>query len=141
MRVAAKPSEIARAKIKLLRITVLMGGPGAEREVSLMSGRNVADALASLGHHVRRADIAPDDLSALDAEADVVFVALHGTFGEDGQLQRILEARGVPFCGSGSHASALAMDKVASKRKFVEAGIPTPRFDVVRPKRLKQALA
>jgi D-alanine-D-alanine ligase len=123
------------------RITVLRGGPSAEREVSLKSGRAVAAALTSIGHVVKQADISPTDLSALDADADVIFVALHGTFGEDGQLQRILEQRGLPFCGSGADASALAMDKVASKRRFVEVGIPTPRFDVALPDRWAQAVS
>ena len=138
---AVPSSERQRSTVKPLHITVLMGGPSAEREVSLKSGQAVADALASLGHAVQCSDISYDDLSALDAEADVLFIALHGAFGEDGQLQRILERRGLPFCGSGSEASALAMDKVASKRKFAEVGIPTPRFDVATAKRLPQALA
>ena len=84
-----------------LRITVLAGGPSAERAVSLDTGRAVADALRHRGHEVYVADIAPNDLSALDRPADIVFPALHGTFGEDGTLQRILEDRHVPFVGSG----------------------------------------
>jgi len=123
---------------RLLKITVLSGGPGAEREVSLASGRKVAEALRSLGHHVHLADIAPDDLEALDSPADMVFIALHGTFGEDGQVQRILERRGIRYCGSDASASALAMDKLAAKCRFVEAGIPTPRFDVVTAARAEQ---
>lgn len=122
---------------RLLKITVLSGGPGAEREVSLNSGRNVAEALRSLGHHVHLADIGPDDLQALDIPADMVFIALHGTFGEDGQVQRILEERGIRYCGSDAAASALAMDKLAAKSRFVEAGIPTPRFDVITEGRVK----
>lgn len=124
-----------------LRITVLSGGPSAERDVSLESGRAVADALASLGHRVTRSDINPDDLSALDADTDVIFIALHGTFGEDGQLQRILEQRDIPFCGSGADASARAMDKIATKRCFAAAGIPTPRFDKLTAETLDAVLA
>ena len=124
-----------------LRITVLSGGPSAERDVSLESGRAVASALTSLGHRVTRSDINPDDLSALDANADVIFIALHGTFGEDGQLQRILEQRGIPFCGSGADASARAMDKIATKQCFAEAGIPTPRFDKLTAETLDAVLA
>ena len=140
-RATTRPVRPGGIEVTPLRITVLMGGPSAERAVSLESGRAVADALASLGHEVSRSDISPQDLSALEPEADVVFIALHGTFGEDGQLQRILEERGLRFCGSGSAASARAMDKVASKRRFIEAGIPTPRFDIIKPRRLRQALA
>ncbi|MBN1489695.1 MAG: D-alanine--D-alanine ligase [Phycisphaerae bacterium] len=124
-----------------LRITVLRGGPSAEREVSLKSGRAVAAALRLLGHRVFEADISPADLRALDEPADVVFIALHGTFGEDGQLQAILDERGIAYCGCGAEASALAMDKVQTKARCVAAGIPTPRFDVVRPGRWRQACA
>jgi D-alanine-D-alanine ligase len=114
-----------------LRITVLMGGPSAEREVSLNSGRAIAGALESLGHRVTRADVGPDDLSALDEPADMVFIALHGTWGEDGKLQAILERRGIPYCGCGPQASAMAMDKVLTKRRFIEVGVPTPPFEHV----------
>jgi len=125
---------------RLLEITVLSGGPSTEREVSLKSGRAVASALVSLGHEVRCTDIAPGALEALDWPADVVFIALHGRFGEDGQVQRILEERGIRYTGSGPEASALAMDKVATKRRFIEAEIPTPRFDVVTPDRFEVVL-
>lgn len=122
-----------------LRITVLRGGPSSEREVSLKSGRAVAAALRLRGHQVHEADIAPSDLGALDIPADVVFVALHGAFGEDGQVQAILEKRGLPYCGSGPTASALAMNKVRTKARCIEAGIPTARFDVALPSRWRQA--
>lgn len=115
----------------LLSVTVLAGGPSAEREVSLESGAAVADALRRSGHRVRLADVSPDDLHALDAPADVIFPALHGAFGEDGTLQRILEQRGLAFVGSGSAASALAMDKAACKRRVAELGIPTPAYEVL----------
>jgi D-alanine-D-alanine ligase len=123
-----------------LTITVLSGGPGTEREVSLKSGQAVAAALESLGHDVRVADVSPDSLRALDLPADLVFIALHGAFGEDGGLQRILEQRGIRYTGSGPEASALAMDKVAAKCRFIEAEIPTPRFDVVTPERVQKAI-
>lgn len=116
-----------------LKITVLSGGPSSEREVSLKSGHAVAAALQSLGHSVYLADIGPHHLEALDREADMIFIALHGEFGEDGQLQRILDDRGILYCGSGAVASALAMDKVAAKRRFIEAGVPTPGFTVATP--------
>jgi D-alanine-D-alanine ligase len=115
----------------LLDITVLAGGPGAEREVSLSSGHAVYDALCRLGHRVEICDIAPNDLSALDRPADFVFVALHGEFGEDGALQAELDARGLRYSGSGAAASRLAMDKVESKRRFELAGVPTPPYESV----------
>lgn len=118
---------------KTLRVTVLAGGPSAERAVSLTSGQAVADALRRRGHDVFVADIGPDNLAALDRPADAVFPALHGTFGEDGTLQRIMEQRGIRFVGSGSQASALAMDKVATKRIAADLGIPTPAYEVVEP--------
>jgi len=123
-----------------LKITVLSGGPSSEREVSLKSGQAVASALESLGHDVCLADISPDDLSALDRPADFVFIALHGAFGEDGRIQQILDERGIRYCGSGAAASALAMDKVATKCRFMECEIPTPAFDVVTAGRIDKVL-
>ncbi len=117
-------------RTRRLRVTVLCGGPSAEREVSLQSGRAVADALRRRGHDVFVADIGPDQLGALDHPADVVFPALHGTFGEDGTVQRLLEARRIPFVGAGARASALGMDKVASKEAVRAAGIATPAYEV-----------
>jgi D-alanine-D-alanine ligase len=113
-----------------LRVTVLCGGPSAEREVSLDSGRSVAEALRRHGHTVFVSDIAPEQLGGLDQPADVVFPALHGPFGEDGTVQRLMETRGLPFVGSGSRASAVAMDKVASKQAVRALGIDTPDFEV-----------
>ncbi len=118
-------------RLDCLDITVLSGGPGAEREVSLESGRAVDAALRRLGHRVEIRDIGPDDLSALDRPADLCFVALHGEFGEDGTLQSLLDDRGIRYSGSGAAASRLAMDKVESKRRFEAARIPTPAFSVV----------
>lgn len=128
------PSEPRDSQVaQQLRITVLSGGPSAEREVSLKSGAAIARALERLGHQVHIADISPDDLSALDGEFDLIFVALHGTFGEDGQLQQILEQRKLCYCGSGAEASALAMDKSLAKARFDRAGIPTAPYEVVDP--------
>lgn len=98
--------------------------------MSLASGRAVAEALRRGGHAVFEADIGPENLVALDRPADVVFPALHGDFGEDGKLQRILEQRGIRFVGSGSQTSALAMDKVATKQRVAQMGIPTPPWEV-----------
>jgi len=114
-----------------MRVTVLYGGPSAEREVSLVSGRAVIEGLKSMGHEVFGSDVSPADLSGLDHPADVVFPVLHGQFGESGELQEILEQRGVPFVGSGSKASRLGMDKVATKQAWEAAGLPTPKYHVV----------
>lgn len=113
-----------------IRVTVLRGGPSPERDVSLASGKAVADALRRCGYQVSEADVDPNDLSALDKPADVIFPVLHGTFGEDGTLQRIMEQRGLCFVGSGAEASALAMDKVASKKLVRRMGFDTPPFEV-----------
>lgn len=129
-----------KAVERRLQITVLSGGPSSEREVSLKSGRAVAAALESLGHTVHLADISPDDLRALDKPVDMVFIALHGAFGEDGQVQRILEQRGIRYCGCGPAASALAMDKAAAKCRFIESEVPTARFEVVTPQRVEKVL-
>lgn len=114
-----------------MRVTVLYGGPSAEREVSLVSGRAVIDALKSMGHEVFASDISPADLSGLDHPADVIFPVLHGQFGESGELQEILEQRGLAFVGSGAKASRLGMDKVATKQAWEAAGLPTPKYRVI----------
>ena len=92
-----------------MKVTVLRGGPSAEREVSLVSGKAVADGLRQMGHEVFESDVSPTNLSGLDHPCDVVFPVLHGQFGESGELQEILEARGLPFVGSGSKASRLGI--------------------------------
>ena len=129
-----------------MRVTVLYGGPSAEREVSLVSGKAVIEGLRSMGHEVFGSDVSPTDLSGLDRPADVIFPVLHGQFGESGELQEILEQRGLPFVGSGSRASRLGMDKVQTKRAWEKAGLPTPPYEVVTsadpsPKRIKAPCA
>ena len=113
-------------------ITVLYGGPSAERSVSLVSGQAVMDGLRSQGHTVFGSDISPADLSGLDHPCDVVFPVLHGAFGESGELQEILEQRQLPFVGSGSRASRLGIDKVATKKAWEKAGLPTPPYAVLQ---------
>jgi len=110
-----------------LNIAVLMGGPSAEREVSLKSGAAVAKALESCGHRVTRVD-PQDGVLQLPPGMDLVFLALHGTYGEDGSVQQELEAIDMPYTGSRPTASRLAFDKLASKRVFWEHGLATPRF-------------
>jgi D-alanine-D-alanine ligase len=114
-----------------MKVTVLFGGPSAEREVSLVSGRAVIEGLKSAGHEVFPSDISPSDLSGLDRPTDVVFPALHGAFGESGELQEILEKRGLSFVGSGSLASRNGMDKDQSKRIWQRAGLPTPPHAII----------
>jgi D-alanine-D-alanine ligase len=113
-----------------LNITVMLGGFSAEREVSLRSGAAVAKALRSLGHEVSTLD-PKDDSWTLPAKTDVVFLALHGTYGEDGAVQTHLEGLGVPFTGCGSEASRIAFDKVLTKERFLAAGLPTAKYLVL----------
>ena len=116
----------------MVTVLVLMGGIGREREVSLLSGREVVKGLKVAGYRVLESDISPDDLSALDIEGfDLVFPALHGTFGEDGQLQEILEKRKIRYAGSDSKSSKLAMDKNQAKKAFEQAGLLTPEADYI----------
>lgn len=108
-------------------VTVLMGGWSSEREVSLVSGRAVAEALDAAGYAVRTLDVARDLgalVAALEPPPDAVFNALHGRFGEDGRIQGVLEILGIPYTHSGVLASALAMDKPMAKRLFRQAGVP-----------------
>ena len=118
------------------RVTVLTGGWSAEREVSLVSGRGVAGALAERGHDVTSFD-PPCDLAAITAGLsplpDVVFNALHGTGGEDGTIQAILDLLGIPYTHSGMRASAVAMDKPMAKRLVGTVGVPSPAGTVVTP--------
>lgn len=114
-----------------MNITVLLGGPSSEREVSLVSGASVAKGLREAGHTVFESDISPSNLAGLDHPADVIFPVLHGTFGESGELQEILESRGLPFVGSGSRASRLGMDKAATKKAWEAVGLPTPPYALV----------
>jgi D-alanine-D-alanine ligase len=113
-----------------LKITVMLGGPSAERDVSLRSGAAVAAALRSLGHEVCQLDPVTPGWD-LPRGTEVVFLALHGTYGEDGAVQLELEKRGVPYTGCGPEASRLAFDKQLTKQRCVAAGVPTPRFVVV----------
>lgn len=144
-----------------MKVALLMGGRSAEREISLRTGRGIAQALRNLGHEVvaldaatgrqlpagdeERQGLAEGDVKRLPAamssamadaegirDAEVVMIALHGGAGEDGTVQALMELAGKPYTGSGVMASALAMNKAMSKRIFEHEGIPTPRWTVLR---------
>ncbi len=115
-----------------LRIAVLMGGVSNEREVSLKSGREVASALAMLGHEVIPLDLKERSIRAVESlRPDAAFLALHGEWGEDGGAQELLEGAGIPYTGSGPEASRLAFNKLASKRAFVRHSVGTPDYFVL----------
>ena len=118
-------------------IAVLMGGPGSERPVSLATGAGVAKALRSLGANVTEVDVRGPEFE-MPAETELAFIAIHGTFGEDGQVQEILEARGIPYTGEGVEESRIAFDKILSKEKFDLGSVTTPEWEVItageRPK-------
>jgi D-alanine-D-alanine ligase len=117
-----------------LHITVMLGGPSAEREVSLRSGASVAQALRSLGHTVSELDPREGGWVLL-SETDVVFLALHGTYGEDGTVQGQLDELGVPYTGCDAEASRIAFDKHLTKQRCVAAKVPTPRSVLIESKK------
>jgi D-alanine-D-alanine ligase len=121
------------ASDKKLKIVVMLGGPSAEREVSLRSGAAVAKALRSLGHDVAELDPQKPGWK-LPSGTNVVFLALHGTYGEDGVVQAELDALKVPYTGCDSQSSRIAFDKVLTKERCVAAGVPTARYQIVKSK-------
>jgi D-alanine-D-alanine ligase len=110
---------------------VLKGGPSAEREVSLRSGAAAAEALREAGYQVTEVTVDGPDFLLPDG-TELAFLALHGTFGEDGQVQDILNARGIPFTGAGAEVSRITIDKEKTKEKLRAAGVPTPQGQLVR---------
>ena len=112
------------------KIAVLMGGPGAEREVSLATGGAVLKALTDSGFDAVAVDVTGTTID-LPEGTGLAFNAIHGTFGEDGQLQDILEAKGIPYTGAGSASSKLAIHKSLAKEKFLAAGVPTARSETI----------
>lgn len=119
-----------------LRVAVVYGGPGEEREVSLESGEAVAGALESEGFRVRRVvigDTLGPYLHELTWDVDVTFLVLHGRYGEGGTAQALLKSAGICYTGSGPAASRAAMDKAKAKRFFQDAGLKTPKYHVVEP--------
>ncbi len=119
------------------KVAVLMGGPGSERDVSLATGRGVCKALRSAGIVVVEVDVRDENFE-LPADVDLAFDCIHGTFGEDGTLQKILEDRGVSYTGEGVEGSRTAFDKILTKEKFLAQKIATPQSEVIaagqRPK-------
>jgi len=113
-----------------MRIAVLMGGPGSERPVSMASGAGVSKALTSRGAIVTEVDVRDADFILPDG-VELAFNVIHGTFGEDGQVQGILEQRGVRYTGEGVLQSQMAIDKIATKRRLRERGVPTADFEVI----------
>jgi len=112
------------------RITVMLGGPSAEREVSLRSGAAVAQTLRAAGHEVHELDPQPEGWK-LPAGAEVVFLALHGTYGEDGTVQQRLEELGIAYTGCGPEASRIGFNKQLTKERLLAAGVPTPKSIVI----------
>lgn len=125
------------------KVAVLMGGRSSEREVSLMSGQGVLDALCAQGVDAHAFDPAEQELGALKAQGFArCFIALHGRFGEDGTVQGALELLGIPYTGSGVMASSMAMDKIMTKRIWRFEGLPTPDWRMVSsPEATTEALA
>ncbi|MGH2952897.1 MAG: D-alanine--D-alanine ligase [Solirubrobacterales bacterium] len=110
-----------------MKVAVLKGGRGLERQVSLRSGARVEDALDSLGHETLAVDVGADLVARLKEERpDVAFIALHGIGGEDGTVQELLEILGIPYTGPGVRACTRSIDKVAAKHELRAAGVPTP---------------
>jgi D-alanine-D-alanine ligase len=121
------------------RVAVLKGGRSMERNVSLRSGAHAQEALSRLGHEVVGLDVGPGLVERLRADRpDAAFIALHGPDGEDGTMQTLLEAIGVPYTGSGPAACACCTDKVLAKHLMREAGIPTPDFRSLRETSIKE---
>jgi len=114
------------------KVALLAGGPGKERDVSLNSGAAVAAALRSLGASVEEIDVRGPGFK-IPAGTELAYNMIHGTFGEDGGVQEILDAAGIPYTGEGAAASRLAFDKIATKRRFDEAGIPHAKWETLAP--------
>ena len=104
---------------------------GSERDVSIATGKGVAKALRSLGAEVSEVDVKGPDFT-LPPGVELAFIAFHGTFGEDGQVQKILEDRGVPYTGEGAAESALAFNKIRSKEAFQQHDVTTPYWQIVK---------
>ena len=113
-----------------LKIAVVAGGPGSERRVSLASGEGVVEALKKRCDHVELVDVTGHSVD-VPAGIDLAFNVIHGTYGEDGEMQAELDAKGVPYTGAGAESSRLAFDKIKSKDRFLEAGVKTPTHQLL----------
>jgi D-alanine-D-alanine ligase len=123
---------MSKLNLKKLRIGVIMGGLSSEREISLLTGRSIVKTLKANGHRVAAIDLNTRSLKkVINAGIDVAIIALHGTYGEDGVIQGILEFLGIPYTGSGVLASALGMNKIMSKQVFDSNGIPNAKWTVI----------
>lgn len=118
-------------KKRFSRVAVLKGGVSSEREVSLRSGAAIAEGLRDGGYDVVELEINTRSF-AVPEGVEAVFVALHGEFGEDGEIQRILTEMGLPFTGSGAESSRVSFDKILTRKRLEEHGIPVPRGEVIR---------
>ena len=112
------------------RIALIMGGPGSERDISLATAKGVSEALTSLGAEVMEMDVRDGNFTVPEGIL-AVFNVIHGTFGEDGKIQKVLEERGIPYTGAGSASSELAFDKARSKARFVEHKVPTAAYQLL----------
>jgi D-alanine-D-alanine ligase len=112
-------------------IALLKGGPGNERHVSIKTAESVAEALRSVGAVVTEVDVTGPEFDVPD-DTFIAMNLIHGTFGEDGEIQAILEARSIPYTGAGVKTSRIAFDKALSKEKFIAAGVPTPRSQIYK---------
>ncbi|MGI8605184.1 MAG: D-alanine--D-alanine ligase [Verrucomicrobiales bacterium] len=113
-----------------MKIAVLKGGPGSERGVSLKTAECVVEALRSAGAETSEVDVHSADF-AVPKEVELAFNVIHGTFGEDGQIQRILERRGMAYTGARAASSGRAFDKIISKKLFLKNDVPTPPYEVI----------
>ena len=118
---------------KELKIAVLLGGPGSERPISLVSGHAVAEALKEAGYSVEEVDVKTHTLPSLTGY-DLAYNVIHGSFGEDGQVQAQLEAQGLPYTGAGVEKSRVCFDKCETKKIFEQAGVLTPKAEVLTKK-------
>lgn len=116
--------------LESIKIAVLMGGPGSERQVSLASGNAVLNALLSLGLDAVPVDVTSEEID-LPEGTGLCFNLIHGTFGEDGQLQSILDKQGIPYTGARAESSRIAFDKGLAKEAFLAANVPTPKSEII----------
>lgn len=127
--------------VKFRKVAVLMGGISSERDVSLRSGAGIAQGLIDAGCDVTSVVLDEESIEGrIPAGTEAVFIALHGGYGENGKVQADLNRLGIPYTGPGAKASAIAIDKVATKKEFIKAGIPTPAYQILDAGEAKTSL-